>query len=160
MSVHSSHFANMQELVYYFYLAFNCPHLEAFCKIVDSKEIVGLPPTLTSTVIRKHYPHQDIIRAQAQLSKRPIPNHPEQHYTLSFSGEQVELDVLMISTPTSSMPRANGGYRHVLLVVDVYSSCLSYVPIKSMSNPTRFVESVVTMYQNNGHPIKLLKMDH
>ena len=60
MSVHSSHFANMQELVYYFYLVFNCPHLEAYCKIVDSKEIVGLPPTLTSTVIRE--PHQDIIR--------------------------------------------------------------------------------------------------
>jgi hypothetical protein len=66
----------------------------------------------------------------------------------------------MISTPTSSMPRANGGYRHVVLVVDVFSSYLSYVPIKSMSNPTRFVEAVVTMYQNNGHPIKLLNMDH
>ena len=28
-----------------------------------------------------------------------------------------------------------------------------------MSHPTRFVESV-TMYQNSGHPIKMLKMDH
>ena len=37
MSVHSSHFANMQELVYYIYLVFNCPHLEAFCKIVDQR---------------------------------------------------------------------------------------------------------------------------
>jgi len=34
------------------------------------------------------------------------------------------------------------------------------VPIKYMSHPTRFVESVVTMYQNSGHTIKLLKMDH
>ena len=64
----------------------------------------------------------------------------------------------MISTSTSSMPRANGGYRHVVLVVDVFSSYLSYVPIKSMSHSTRFFESVVTMYQNSGHPIKLLKM--
>ena len=52
MFVHSSHFANMKDLVYYFYLVFNYPHLEAYCKIVDSKEIVGLPPTLTSTVIK------------------------------------------------------------------------------------------------------------
>ena len=66
----------------------------------------------------------------------------------------------MVSTPTSSLPHAHGGYRHVVLIVDVYSSYLSYVPIKSMSHPTRFVESVVTMYQNNGHPIKLFKMDH
>ena len=29
-----------------------------------------------------------------------------------------------------------------------------------MSQPTRYVESVVTMYQNSGHPIKMLKMDH
>ena len=58
------------------------------------------------------------------------------------------------------MPRANGGYRHVVLVVDVYSSYLSYVPIKSMSHSTHFVESVVTMYRNSGHPIKLLKIDH
>jgi len=58
------------------------------------------------------------------------------------------------------MPRAKWGYRHVVLIVDMYSSYLCYVPIKSMSQPTRFVESVVTMYQNSGHPIKLLKMDH
>ena len=68
MSVHSSHIANMQELVYYFYLVFNCPHMEAYCKIVDSREIVGLSPALTTTAVRKNYPHQDIIRTQAQLS--------------------------------------------------------------------------------------------
>jgi len=29
-----------------------------------------------------------------------------------------------------------------------------------MSQPTRFVESGVNMYQNSGHPIKILKIDH
>jgi len=46
------------------------------------------------------------------------------------------------------------------LVVDVKTSYLSYVPIKKMSQPTRFVESIVTMYQNSGHPINMLKIDH
>ena len=51
--------------------------MEAYRKIVESKQIVGHPLALTSTVVRKHYPLQDIIRSQAQLSKRPVPNHSE-----------------------------------------------------------------------------------
>jgi len=66
----------------------------------------------------------------------------------------------MVSTPTSTMPHANGGYRHVVLVVDVYSSYLSYIPVNKLSQPTRFVESVVAVYQNGSHPIKMPKMDH
>ena len=58
------------------------------------------------------------------------------------------------------MTRANGGYRQVVLVVNVYSSYLSYVPAEIMSQPTRFVESVVTTYKNSGHPIQMLKIDH
>jgi len=81
MSVNSSHFANMQEMVYYFYLVFNCPHMEAYYKIVESKDPVGLLPALSSTVVWKYYPHQDIIRSQAQLSKRPVPKHSEKIIT-------------------------------------------------------------------------------
>ena len=29
-----------------------------------------------------------------------------------------------------------------------------------MSQPTRFVESVVTTHKNSGHPIQMLKIDH
>jgi len=76
---------------------------------LSTQEIVGLHPALTSTVLRKHYYHQNIIRAQAQLSKRPVPTHPEKIIKLSFCHEQVELDILMVSTPTSSIPRAYGG---------------------------------------------------
>ena len=93
-------------MVYYFYLVFNCPHLEAYCKIV----------------------HHDPIRSKAQQSKRPIPNHPPKTYQLTYCGKQVEIDILMISTPTSSIPKAAGGFKHVVLVVDAYSSFLSYVP--------------------------------
>ena len=63
----------------------------------------------------------------------------------------------MISTPTSSIPRSTGGYRHVVMVVDAFSSFLSYVPIKNMSNPVRFIDVNVGMYRTNGHPIKKIK---
>ena len=127
--------------------------------MVESDEITRLPKTLTSTVVRKHFPHQDLIRSKAQLSKRPVPKYLDKHSSVSYCGEQGEIDIFMVNTPTYSMPRANGVFRHVLLV-DVFFSCLSYVPIKTMSKPIRLIESVVTMYQNCGHPIKLLKMDH
>jgi hypothetical protein len=143
LSIHSHHFNNMHDMVYYFYIVFNCPHVEAFCKIVSSNQMSGLPKSLTPSIIRKYYPHHDPIKAKAQLSKRPIHVVTEKTYSITYCGEQVELDILMISTSTSLIPRANGGYRHVVLAVDVYSSFLTYVPIKSMKKPQRFVEAVV-----------------
>jgi hypothetical protein len=147
-------------MVYYFYLVFNCPHVEAYCKLVSSNNIAGLPIELNPTNIRKFYSHNDPIRAKAQLSKKPILKHPIREYTLTYCGELVELDVLMVHSPSSNIPRAHGGFRHVVLVVDVFSSYLSCVPIKSMTKPQRFIESVVQNYQTHGHPIKHLKMDN
>ena len=46
------------------------------------------------------------------------------------------------------------------MVVDAFSSFLSYVPVKNMSNTLRFIEVLVDMYKNNGHSIKKLKMDN
>ena len=47
------------------------------------------------------------------------------------------------------------------MVVDAFSSFLSYVPIKNMSNPVRFLEVIIRMYKNNDHHIKKkLKMDN
>ena len=66
----------------------------------------------------------------------------------------------MISIPTSSKPKAAGGFKHVVLVVDAYSSFLSYVPIKSMKNSHRFITTIINNYQNAVFPIKHLKMDN
>jgi len=147
-------------MVYYFYLVFNCPHLEAYCKIVASKDMMGFPSQLTPTVVRKYYPHHDPIKSKSQLTKRPISNSPDKTYTITYCGEQVEIDILMVSTTSSCVPKANGGFRHVVLAVDVFSSFLTYVPIKSMKKPQRFIETIVTNYNNNGHPIKHIKMDN
>ena len=51
----------------------------------------------------------------------------------------VEVDILMISTPNLKLPSSNGGFRHVLLAVDAYSSFVTHIPIKSMSKPHRFI---------------------
>ena len=66
LSIHSHHFTNMHDMVYYFYLVFNCPHLEAYCKIVSSNQLTGLPKELTPSTIRKYFPHHDPIRSKAQ----------------------------------------------------------------------------------------------
>ena len=65
-----------------------------------------------------------------------------------------------ISTPSSDIPRANGGFRHVVLAVDVFPSYLTYVPIKSITQPQRFISAIVTKFLNAGHPIKHLKLDN
>ena len=57
LSIHSHHFTTLHDMVYYFYLVFNCPHVEAYCKLVSSHNIAGLPAELTPTNIRKFYPH-------------------------------------------------------------------------------------------------------
>ena len=103
LSIHSHHFATLHDMVYYFYLVFNCPHVEAYCKLVSSNNIAGLPTELTPTTIRKFYPHNDPIRAKAQLSKKPVLKHPIREYTLTYCGELVELDVLMVSSPSSNI---------------------------------------------------------
>ena len=72
----------------------------------------------------------------------------------------MEIDILMISKPSSCVPKANGGFRHVVLAVDVFLSFLTYVPIKSMKKPQRFIETIVNNYTNNDHPIKYIKMDN
>ena len=122
--IHSHHFNTLHDMVYYIYLVSNCPHLEAYCKLVSSNQLTGLPNELTTSVIRKYFPHQDPIRSKAQQSKRPISNHPNKTYNLTYCGQQVEIDILMISNPTSSIPKAAGGFRHVVLVVDAYSLLL------------------------------------
>ena len=42
LSLHSHHFKNLHDMVYYFCLVFNCLHLEAYCKIVSSNQLTGL----------------------------------------------------------------------------------------------------------------------
>ena len=54
--------AKLQDMVYYFYLVFNCHHFEAYCKLVDSMELTGLPTKLISTIFKKYFSHQDLIR--------------------------------------------------------------------------------------------------
>jgi hypothetical protein len=115
---------------------------------------------LTIANIKKYYPYNDPLKPTSQLSKKAVSKFQEKHYNLSYCGEQVEIDVLLVSTPTSSIPKATNGYRHVVLVVDAYSSFLSCVPIKNMSRPHRFVETIVQSYQTAGHPIKHIKMDN
>ena len=151
LSIHSHHFNPSHDMVYYFYLVFNCPHSEAYCKIVSSNQLTGLPKELTTSVIRKYFPRHDPIRSKAQQSKMPIPNHPLKTYQLTYCGKQVEIDILMISTPTSSIPKADG-FKHVVLVVDAFSSFLFYVPIKSIKNSHRFIASIINNYQNAGFP--------
>ena len=43
LSVNSHHFHPLKDLVYYFYLVFNCPHFETFCHLASSSQIYGLP---------------------------------------------------------------------------------------------------------------------
>ena len=43
MSMHTSHFKTLHDMVYYFYHVFNLPHLEANCKLVSSSHLVGSP---------------------------------------------------------------------------------------------------------------------
>ena len=109
--------------------------------------MTGFPSQHTLIVVRKYYP----IKSKSQLSKRPISNSPEKTYAITYCGEQVEIDILMVSTTSSGVPRANGGFRHVFLAVDVFSSYLTYVPIKSMKKPQRFLETIITNYNNNGY---------
>ena len=91
--------------------------------------------------------------------KKPISNKPRQEYQLQRCGDLVELDILVVTTPSSKVPKSYGGFKHVVLVVDVFPSFLTYVPMKSMSKPQRFIDAVVTKIQNAGHPIKHLKLD-
>jgi len=72
----------------------------------------------------------------------------------------VEIDILMVSTPSSCVPKANDDFRHVVLAVDVFLSFLTLVAIKSMKKPQRFIETIVNNYTNNYHPIKHIKMDN
>ena len=144
LSMHTSHFQNLHDMVYYFFLVFNCPRLEAYCKLVSSSDLIGLPKSLTCDVVGKYYPHHDHINSWAQLSKKPIPNNPEKVYELTFCSEQVEIDILMISTSTSSIPKSTVGYRHVVMVVDSFSSSLSYVQASAFHK---------SHYPHNGNPI-------
>jgi len=76
ISVHTSHFANvLQEIVYHFYLVLNYPYMKAHCKLVESKELTGLPKTQTSTVVRKYiFP---IKISSDQWLSYPVPKYPE-----------------------------------------------------------------------------------
>ena len=93
--------------------------------------MTGFPSQLTPTVVRKYYPHHDPIKSKSQLSKRPISNSPDKTYDIAYCGEQVEIDILMVSTTSSSVPKANGGFRHVVLVLTIGSlySC-NYIQTK------------------------------
>ena len=106
--------------------------------------IDGFPISTYTNRGSKVLPHHDPIKSKSQLTKRPISNSPDKTYTITYCGEQVEIDILMVSTTSSCVPKANGGFRHVVLAVDVFSSFLTYVPIKSMKKPQRFIETIVT----------------
>jgi len=160
LSVDSRHFPSIKELVYYFYIVFNCPSVDTYCHLLSIPTVSGFPPHLTAKNVRKHYPYNDKIRSQSQQSKKPVHPSTNSSQQRTFCGEIVELDILIISTPTTKLPTSYGGFKHVLLAVDSFSSYVSYIPIKSMTKPQRFISALITKYQNAGHPIKHLKMDN
>ena len=47
LSIASRHFPSIKELVYFFYIVFNCPNVDTY---------------LTAKNARKHYPYNDTIR--------------------------------------------------------------------------------------------------
>ena len=103
----------------------------------------------------KVIPPNDIIRSVSQLSKQSVHKNHHHINQCTFCGELVELDILLINTHNSKMPSSYGGFNHVLLAVDSYSSFVTHIPIKSMIKPQRFVSALVI---DAGHPIKQLKM--
>jgi len=81
MSMHTSHFKTVHDMVYHFYLVFNFSHLEVYCKLVSSSDLVGFLKFLTSDVVQKYYSHHDPVKLRTQLSKIPILNNPEKFMT-------------------------------------------------------------------------------
>ena len=70
LSVDSRHFPSIKELVYYFYIVFNCPNVDTYCHLLSIPTVSGFPPHLTAKNVRKHYPYNDKIRSQSQQSKK------------------------------------------------------------------------------------------
>ena len=75
LSIHSHHFNTLHDMVYYFYLVFNFPHLEAYCKLVSSNQLTDLPKELTTSVIRKYFPHH-------RIPSDPKPNNQNGPYLI------------------------------------------------------------------------------
>jgi len=66
LSISSRHFPSVKEMVYYFYIVFNCPNVDTYCHLLSIPTISGFPPSLTAKNVRKHYPYNDAIRSQSQ----------------------------------------------------------------------------------------------
>ena len=63
-------------------------------------------------------------------------------------------DILVVSSSTSKIPRVNGGFRHVLLAIDTFSSYLTYVPVKNPAKPQFFIAALLTKFLDSGHPFQ------
>ena len=130
LSITSRHFPYIKELVYYFYIVFNCPNVDTYCHLLSVPTTSGFPPNLTAKNVRKYYPYND-IRSQSQQSIKTIHQSTGSPKQSTFCNEIVELDILIISTPTKQMPSSYSGFNRVMLAVDSFSSFVSYIPIKS-----------------------------
>ena len=118
----------LHDMVYYFNLVFNCPHLEACCKIVSSVTSWQVSQKIDNISHRKIFSSSWSYQIKGPTIQ---PGNPwsSAKRQLIYCGEQVEIDILMISTPTSSIPKAAGGFKYLVLVFHAFSPFLSYVPI-------------------------------
>jgi len=66
----------------------------------------------------------------------------------------VEIDILEVSSPISKIPKANGGFCHILLAISTLSSYLTYVPVKNIAKPRFFIAALRNYFLDSGHPMK------
>ena len=108
----------LRDMVRFFHEAWDHPSRELMIHIVDNKIFTNIPIDLTSTVIRKYFPHCEACPA-GNMAQRPIPRTSSNR--LILPGEEIQIDIKVFADNSKARKhkRAFGNHTGALTAIDL-----------------------------------------
>jgi hypothetical protein len=157
LHTYSHHFNDSASMIAWFYRFFGHPNIHVFTHIAPHTSITGLPSSLTPSLIRKHYPYNDPIRATGRMAQKRIQSNstkslshtPHKIYLLN----SLQVDILDIHHPSDSFPVAYGGFKHALIAVDLCTRYTIAFLLKSKKSLRKPLSLLYNAYSAVSRPI-------
>jgi len=147
----------LPELVRFFHECWGHPSVEQMCHIISTPVFSGIPPALTCTVVRKHFP-QCAECTVGNLAQVPLSSHSES--SIRIPGAVVEVDLKgPIHGHDGTVTPTFSGRKYVLQAVDLASDFGHCYLLRSRQNLHFTLRKLIMAYRADHHRIGTLRVD-
>ena len=155
---HTVNIKNLQELVRFFHESLGHVSEDVMVKMVKEGTVDGLPPQLTVSTIRKHFPNC-IACSAGSMSRRPAPQQGSGR-DLPPIGEEIVVDLKTIADTQNGTRKSFGGATHAVLAICANTKYVFGKAIKSRKHLYLALENIRVQIGSKGRILKYIRCDN